>query len=179
MDFIFNYKLNVSLRYMLASIPVFVLSFFFIYRNKQKNKVISASTALMVTYIFIVFASTVFCRPEKSYYDYNLTPFWSYRNVIKYHDMKLLSEDILNCILLLPAGVLYQISSGKSVKRAALLGFCISVTMEILQLILKRGLFEFDDIFHNTLGCAAGAYFIKMAVEKFNKVCFNKNTSNR
>lgn len=176
MDYIFNYDPGISPEYMWAAIPVFVLSFFFMYRNKQKNKVISASTALMITYIFIVFSSTVFCRPEKSYYDYNLTPFWSYRNIVKYHNMKLLSEDILNCILLLPAGVLYQISSGKSVKRAALLGFCISVTIEVLQLVLRRGLFEFDDIFHNTLGCAAGAYFIKIAVRKFSKVCFNKNT---
>ena len=176
MDYIFNYKPSVSLQYMLASIPLFVLSFYFIHKIEQKNKVISASTALMVTYIFIVFSSTVFCRPEKSYYDYNLMPFWSYRNIIKYHNMKLLSEDILNCILLLPVGVLCQISFGKSVKRAALLGFCISVTIEVLQLVLKRGLFEFDDIFHNTIGCAAGAYFITIAVGKFSKVCFNKNT---
>lgn len=169
MDYIFNYDPGISPEYMLAAVPLFVLSFLFMYRNKQKNKVVSSSTALMVTYIFIVFSSTVFCRPEKSYYDYNLTPFWSYRNIIKYHDGKLFSEDILNCILLLPVGVLCQISSGRSVKRAALLGFCISVTIEVLQLVLKRGLFEFDDIFHNTLGCAAGAYFTKIAVGRLNK----------
>jgi glycopeptide antibiotics resistance protein len=40
--------------------------------------------------------------------------------------------------------------------RIILIGFLISLTIEILQLVTKRGLFEFDDIFHNTLGVAIG-----------------------
>jgi glycopeptide antibiotics resistance protein len=40
--------------------------------------------------------------------------------------------------------------------RVALLGFLTSFTIELLQLILKRGLFEFDDMFHNTIGVGIG-----------------------
>jgi glycopeptide antibiotics resistance protein len=37
-----------------------------------------------------------------------------------------------------------------------LLGFLTSLSIELLQLVLKRGLFEFDDMFHNTFGVILG-----------------------
>jgi glycopeptide antibiotics resistance protein len=40
--------------------------------------------------------------------------------------------------------------------QVALLGFLTSLSIELLQLVLKRGLFEFDDMFHNTLGVIIG-----------------------
>lgn len=32
-------------------------------------------------------------------------------------------------------------------------GIILSGGIEVLQLVLRRGLFEWDDIFHNSLGC--------------------------
>jgi glycopeptide antibiotics resistance protein len=40
--------------------------------------------------------------------------------------------------------------------KVALLGFLTSLSIELLQLVLKRGLFEFDDMFHNTFGVILG-----------------------
>ncbi|WP_207706695.1 VanZ family protein [Acetobacterium tundrae] len=37
-----------------------------------------------------------------------------------------------------------------------LLGFLISVSVECLQLITKTGIFEWDDIIHNTIGVIVG-----------------------
>ncbi|MBR4027500.1 MAG: VanZ family protein [Lachnospiraceae bacterium] len=37
-----------------------------------------------------------------------------------------------------------------------MLSFVTSLTIEVLQLFMKKGLFEFDDIFHNTLGGVLG-----------------------
>ena len=37
-----------------------------------------------------------------------------------------------------------------------MVGFVFSSVIELSQLVLKRGLCEFDDVFHNTLGCAVG-----------------------
>ena len=36
------------------------------------------------------------------------------------------------------------------------MGFVFSSVIELSQLVLKRGLCEFDDVFHNTLGCVIG-----------------------
>lgn len=38
-----------------------------------------------------------------------------------------------------------------------LIGFSVSISLELLQFYSARGLTEFDDVFHNTLGTAAGA----------------------
>jgi len=38
----------------------------------------------------------------------------------------------------------------------ALMGFVLAVLVEVLQLYLKRGLFEYDDIMGNTIGMLIG-----------------------
>jgi glycopeptide antibiotics resistance protein len=63
--------------------------------------------------------------------------------------------------MLLPMGVLLPILMGcdrknKRFGRVIFSGFFTSFTIEVLQLIGRRGLFEFDDMFHNTLGVMIG-----------------------
>lgn len=36
-------------------------------------------------------------------------------------------------------------------------GLVVSLLIEVLQLVLCRGLFEWDDMIHNGLGCMIGA----------------------
>ena len=46
------------------------------------------------------------------------------------------------------------------------IGFGTSSVIEILQLITCRGLFEFDDIVHNGLGCMSGVLLISWFCQK-------------
>lgn len=82
-------------------------------------------------------------------------PFWLWRDIIRNHDKQLLKENLLNCILLLPAGVLLPIIANHKVKWywALLIGILVSAAIETSQLIFKRGLFEWDDMIHNGIGC--------------------------
>ncbi|MCZ0647517.1 VanZ family protein [[Ruminococcus] gnavus] len=50
-----------------------------------------------------------------------------------------------------------------------LFGIFISGCIEGLQLILCRGLFEFDDMIHNSLGCMARCAIGAGCLKKFNK----------
>jgi glycopeptide antibiotics resistance protein len=100
--------------------------------------------------------------------------FWSYREIWA-GSQGLFWEDVLNVILLLPMGVLLPVVFGDSLSnhnkmftRVILLSFLTSLTREVLQLIFKCGLFEFDDLFHNTLGAAIG-YWLSQRLKKFNK----------
>ena len=43
--------------------------------------------------------------------------------------------------------------------QGVLCGIVVSLGIEILQLVLKRGLFEFDDIMNNSIGCMLGCMF--------------------
>ncbi len=67
-------------------------------------------------------------------------------------------EILLNIALFVPIGALLPLASGRKrgIWLALVTGILISTSIEGLQLWLCRGLFEFDDIFDNTLGCVLG-----------------------
>ena len=70
-----------------------------------------------------------------------------------------MQENLLNILLLFPAGILLPGVTGRKLKwwMGLLVGITVSSAIEISQLWLCRGLFEFDDIIHNGIGCMMGA----------------------
>ena len=70
----------------------------------------------------------------------------------------MLLENTLNVIMLLPLGIFLPLVYGKKIdwKVGLLIGFCISFSIELMQLILCRGMFDVDDIIHNSLGFLMG-----------------------
>lgn len=120
----------------------------------------------MVIFLGIVFGSTVFTRTS-TVRQYELMPLWSWRAIIRYHDWGLLKEDLLNCILLLPAGALLPVITNRKVKwyQALVFGVLISAVIETSQLIFMRGLFEWDDMIHNGLGCMVGCLVVDRSVK--------------
>lgn len=93
---------------------------------------------------------------------YELIPFWSWRKVIFEHDFMLLEENLLNMLLFVPIGGLLELCLKRiKWKQAASIGLGISVVIELSQLILCRGWFEWDDMIHNTLGCVCGYLIVK------------------
>lgn len=74
-------------------------------------------------------------------------------------------EVILNYILFIPLGFLFYLCFGEKRKssvwiaaaRVTLIGFLISASIEISQLVFRIVLFEFDDLIGNTIGCLVGA----------------------
>lgn len=121
----------------------------------------SQSLAYIAIYIFLwtVLESTVFTRIPQAYPQYELHIFWSWKAFFVYHDNEMLKENILNCILLMPYGCLLPGALDKRIswKRGLVIGMGTSFVIELLQLITCRGLFEFDDIIHNGVGCMMGA----------------------
>ena len=61
-----------------------------------------------------------------------------------------------NIILFLPVGILYPAAFKRNWKRVLLFGFCLSLMIEVSQLILRRGYFEVDDLICNTMGALIG-----------------------
>ena len=117
----------------------------------------AAGMMAMLVYIVVVLGSTVFTR-EVSERQCELIPLWSWRAVLSEHDWALLQEVMLNCVMLAPAGLLLPFAAGKKVRLRAgiLLGILLSGVIEVSQFLFMRGLFEWDDMFHNTLGCVLG-----------------------
>lgn len=125
--------------------------------RKKLNIIQAAAVLVLVVFLGIVFGSTVFTRTV-TIRQYELVPFWSWRDIICYHDWTLLKENLLNCILLMPAGILLPVIAGHKVhwRTALMTGFLISAAIETSQLVFMRGLFEWDDMIHNAIGCMLG-----------------------
>ena len=133
--------------------------------REKINKLQALAILAEVIFLGIVFASTVFTRTG-SVRQYELAPFWSWRDIIRYHDRQLLKENFLNCILLFPAGALLPLIMNHKVKwqHALAFGVLVSAVIESSQLIMMRGLFEWDDMIHNGLGCMIGCVIVNRII---------------
>ena len=66
-----------------------------------------------------------------------------------------------NIIWVVPFGFLLKRLTGMTTGKIILLGFCLSLFIEIMQFIFGVGVFEIDDLLLNTLGVILGAKTIK------------------
>ena len=111
---------------------------------------------LLIEYIFLIFCSTVFFRTTSELRKYDIHPFWSYKAIQDGRE-ELLAENIMNVVVFIPVGLLLGIAFKQMTWwKALLIGCGISVTIESLQFLFKRGFSELDDVMHNTLGCLIG-----------------------
>ncbi len=144
----------------------------------RKRKIVLSqliSGLLFVMYLAIVFASTVFTRNPDGIYHYELVPFWSWREVLNGNSY-MLTEIVLNIILFYPVGILLPVMLHRKIKwwQGLLAGILISSVIEITQLVSCRGLFEWDDMIHNGLGCMAGCLLleiIRKVLDKLKQFC--------
>ena len=112
---------------------------------------------LLVEYVFLLYASTVFFRTMSEERECEFIPFWSYRAIMDGSEPQLLSENIMNIMVFIPVGVLSGVVfQGMNWKKLMMIGAGLSVGIEVLQLVFRKGFSEVDDVIHNTLGCAIG-----------------------
>lgn len=130
--------------------------YLYIRRNDVSNW---SKTSAGKGYGLLVQIMLMVTRIPQAYPQYELHIFWSWKAFFVYHDNEMLKENILNCILLMPYGCLLPGALDKRIswKRGLVIGMGTSFVIELLQLITCRGLFEFDDIIHNGVGCMMGA----------------------
>ena len=142
--------------------------YYLVKRRNLRRRILSS---LFWPYILIVLSLTLLDRAAGSTYKYNLELFWSYNDYNAAGGWKMGKEVVNNILMLLPFGILCPLlldASGKEGKshRTILYAFLLSLAIELLQLVTKRGLFEFDDIYHNTMGAVEG-YYIYLFLTSF------------
>jgi glycopeptide antibiotics resistance protein len=115
---------------------------------------------LAIEYIILFYCATVIFRDYTENVGCDLTPFWSYSAIENVKDA-LLTENIMNVMAFVPIGLLLScVSHPLKWWMVLLIGLGISVSIEALQYFFHKGFTEFDDIFHNTLGCAIGIIIV-------------------
>ena len=106
------------------------------------------SIGLLVGYVLIILGETVLFRSVSYGEHFRPQLFWSYTVWEKQKD-----QIIANILLFIPFGLIV----GRLWKwKGIIAGIGISLAVELIQLTSSRGLFEFDDIIHNSLGTVIG-----------------------
>lgn len=131
-------------------------------RNQKLSWVLFILYLLALTY-FLLFAES-FGRTgnENSRYAYNLQLFKEIRRFYIYREQLGIQAMILNIVgnvvAFVPCGFFLPIVSrrAKHWYNTFLLGFLLSLGMEIIQLISKAGSFDVDDLLLNTIGAVLG-----------------------
>lgn len=126
---------------------------------------------LLSAYILFILMETIIGR-KTGVGRVELVPFWSYSHP------ELRMEIFLNYVLFIPFGLLLSLVKKRngqekdrdsgvelSTGRIVLTGFLLSASIEIVQLVFRIGLFEFDDMIGNTVGCLIGAVIGKATRE--------------
>ena len=110
----------------------------------------------IVIFVLLALNEVVFSRPATDAYQLNFQPFWSYEAIMNGRK-DLIKEHYLNVAVFIPLGImLWVVLRKKKLWRTLAFGCVVSLVIEVMQLTLKRGLCEFDDVMHNTLGCMIG-----------------------
>lgn len=131
----------------------------------------AAKYIIFGVYILANLYETLLFRRVKANYQAEWSLLWSYRESLAFPDglkslfrgtvevtrPALLEEIILNILLYIPMGYLLPTVFVKLKPRdVVIIGFCCSLLTEVSQLVFRIGLFEFDDMLNNTLGCIVG-----------------------
>ncbi len=147
-------SINIAKEYYVIALILMLITCVICFYCKHDISV-SLAWALLVGYVFLVYSSTVIRRIPTANFKFEGRLFWSYI-AAKEGKEYLVSLNIANVLMLIPVGFLVPRIRNLGCKKVALIGLFVSSAIEVSQLVFKRGLFEFDDIFHNTLGCVIG-----------------------
>jgi glycopeptide antibiotics resistance protein len=129
---------------------------FLFYRKGRLRFSSFASIPMLAFYLSFVVTITVIARIKSAKAQYKLALFWSYK-AIQNGRTELRAEIFWNIVLFIPIGILLSlILAGKLKWLVILISMLLSAGIEVTQLLFHRGLFEFDDIVHNTLGAVTG-----------------------
>lgn len=133
--------------------------------KKNLTKQQWAVLVLISGWLFVVLGLTVFSRGENFTGSINITFFTSYINAWNQWSLKEFQLIIFNMLMFSPLGFLLPLLSKKEEKFSiiCLTSFLVTFGIEITQLITGTGIFEFDDLLHNSIGSLFG-YFIIMAI---------------
>ena len=117
-------------------------------------------------YILALVYVTLGARTQSKNYVYNIEPLWTYYDIIINKKYYLLWEDVANAMMFLPLGMFLRNFFGKRIHwyGSAVIGLLLSMAIELIQLVTKRGFCDIDDLIHNTIGVLIG-YFLTLGIQ--------------
>lgn len=147
-------------------------------RKGWKGGLRATAFLLLIELLFLIICTAIIFREERVERTFNLIPFDSYYHYPENsYFIEAAAVNILNVIMFIPLGLLLGCGFREMTwKKVLLIGFGISFSIELLQVFLKRGICETDDLIHNLLGCLIGFGIYKLFISliKYVQTFFQK-----
>ena len=153
--YMLQFDVGVPLYVILALLVIVtgVIIGLYLTKKDRSSFIRNALLSLLWGYLFFVLCTTLLFRDSSETMRYYLFPLWSF-DMLNY---KVIAQLILNVLLFVPIGFLLgAIMNGTRWMKVIEMGCLMSVMIEILQLLTRRGVCNIDDVIHNTIGCAIG-----------------------
>lgn len=177
MFYIFIFKLLKDIhkslfRSFLLAIPIFFV-LLWIARTGRAKPVrrpwhLCIKAAGLALALAAILAMTLLNREIGAYSkSFELDFLWSYRAALFKGNLGLAAEILENILLFIPLGFMLPVffSFFERARHTVLAGLLLSATVELIQGFTAMGLFEFDDIFNNTMGTLVG-FFLWAMIKK-------------
>ena len=154
-DYIIELVTSVPAWVFIIALGIFIGGSVFIIRSGKKGKTLTFLLLLFVYYLLLL-CSTVIFREARTTLHHGFDPFWHYK-AFGQGKWLLLPEAVMNVLVFIPIG-LALCSAFRRIRwwQTMVIGMALSVGIELLQLVFKRGCADIDDVIHNTLGCVIG-----------------------
>lgn len=146
---------------------------------KKREKIRRAARLFFIIYmillVYFLLLSDGFGRLEGySQYRYNLVPFQEIIRFVKYRDyidfLSVLLNLLGNVAAFMPFGALIRWVLDRKVRWYQAVGytFLFSLSVELLQLVARVGVFDVDDLLLNTLGGLLGffVYYVLLLINR-------------
>ena len=153
--FMIEYDVQVPIPFLFGIIILMsgIIIFLYYTKDSYSSFIKSASFCLLMGYAIVIISATILFRSPKPEMTYYICPFWTYG--VLYNRM--LAENILNIFMFIPIGFFTGVGLGvKKTITILCIGFMLSVAIEVIQLVTRRGICNIDDVIHNTIGCIIG-----------------------
>lgn len=117
---------------------------------------------IITIYVFSLLSLTLGGRSSQCEVGFILRPFWNYRFALS-GDVREILDILLNILLFVPMGMILEVKNVQSCRIIVFVCFFVSFCIETLQILMRIGYFETDDLIHNTLGGFLGYVIVKFA----------------
>lgn len=136
--------------------------------RKTRKRTWTVTNCCTLIFLASIFWSTLFLRTPGTEHQANLIPLWSWHQSFIQHNDEMRWQIYFNVLLFVPFGFCIFFSGLRSLRRVLRTGFLLSLFIEVCQYIFCLGLFEWDDLIHNSLGCLLGGFTAKIIERVWN-----------
>lgn len=161
-------------KYSIFIIAILMIGYFIYRKFYQRKYPIRFSKfvfiTLLICWFIVVLGITTLSRGARYTGQINFDLFTSYINAWNAWSLTEFQLIIFNMLMFVPLGVLLPLIhlKNKSFWRVFVISIAFTACIEMSQLITGKGIFELDDLLHNTIGSLAG-YFIVMVFILWNE----------